>query len=221
MRALCFSRSISSSAIFGDRGGRGVARGGLAAVVPGAQHRAEHHVHLAAGQFVHLLGVQQELNELFVEFQRLAPRPAVERAEVVHAAVLVVDVEEPVVFRQDMRNFGRTLVKAFCRISCIVVYIGDGVEIAVIDLALGLDLLRKGRFGHTFLRRRGGAGAHDEQRQQRKGGADPLNQNCSVHLLCFFAHSQAAYSAARTVTAMMSSTLMEQEALRVSSAKTM
>ena len=52
----------------------------------------------------------------------------------------MVYVEKPVIFAQNTRNFGRTVVKLFCRISCIAIYEGDGIKIAEVALALRLGL---------------------------------------------------------------------------------
>ena len=107
--------------------------------MPQAQHRAEHHVHFAVRELVHLPGAEQEIDKPLVDLHRLAARVFVERAEIDKAAVLVINVKKLVVFLQNMRNFGRTLIKAFCRISCVVIYIGDRVEVGIIYLSLRLD----------------------------------------------------------------------------------
>ena len=155
----------------GDRSVLRVLPRRLPACVPEAQHRAQHHVHLSAGDVVHLLGAEQEVHELPVHGQRLSPRIFVEGAEIGHAAVLVIDVKELVVFQQDMRNFGRTVIKPLCRISCIVIYIGDGIEVGVIDLSFRFHALRARqfppqpppRFPHRRRRERAGSAAAERQ----------------------------------------------------------
>ena len=130
----------------------------LTAVMPGAEHSAHHHVHLPVGGFIQFLCHIQERYQLLIHRHRLSPRLLVDGAEVVDAGILMVDIEELVIFFQNMRNFGRTFLEPFCRISCIAVHIGDGIEIGKVGFTLRLDLCWfRGAARHQQEGKHGGA----------------------------------------------------------------
>ena len=132
--------------------------GGLPAVMPKAEHRAHHHVHLPVGGFIQVPGHIQKRDQLFIHRQRFSPRLLIDGAEVVDAGILMVDIEELVIFFQNMRNFGRTFLEPFCRISCIAVHIGDGIEIGKVGFTLRLDLCWfRGAARHQQEGKHGGA----------------------------------------------------------------
>ena len=164
----------------------GILRRSLPAFVPKLQDRTQHHVHFAVGKGVHLLRAEQEVHEATVHGKGLSPRRLVQGAEGRHAAVFVVDVKELVVFQQDMRNFGRTVVKPFCRISCIVIYIGDGIEVGVIGLPFRFHALRRGSFLRSRLRALRTAGAENGQSKQQQKGNKLSESPQSIHPLWFF-----------------------------------
>ena len=72
----------------------------LPVVVPDAQHRAEGHVHLAAGGFVHLFGFHQQVHNAVIHRHRALGRAVVQIIQVGHALVVVVDIVQLVVFGQ-------------------------------------------------------------------------------------------------------------------------
>ena len=172
--------------LFRDRGVLRVLPRRLPACMPEAQDRAQHHVHFAVGKLVHLLCAKQKVHELPVHGQRLASRVFIQGAEIGHAAVLVIDVKELVVFQQDMRNFGRTVIKPLCRISCIVIYIGDGIEVGVIDLSFRFHALRRGSFLRSCLPAFRAAGTERGQDQQQQKGKKLSESPQCIHPLWFF-----------------------------------
>ena len=77
-------------------GGRVVACG-RAAIVPETENGAHHHVHLAAGLFIQLLGIAEEGDELFVHGDRLPACQLVDGTQIVDAGILMVYVQELVI----------------------------------------------------------------------------------------------------------------------------
>ena len=134
--------------------------------MPQVQHRAQHHIHLPAGQITQLPAIEQKVDELSVYLQGLSPGVPVQRAEIVLPGILVINIEQLMVFFQYMRNFGRTVRKLFCRISCIAIDKRDGVKESEIGLAL--------RF-HALLRLAPAAAQDGCEAQGAAEGDDPLN----------------------------------------------
>ena len=77
-----------------------------AAIVPGAKHRAHHHIHFAAGDVVNLPGIQHKLNQFLIYRHRITARQAVDGAQIIDTGVFMVDIKELVVFLQNAGNPG-------------------------------------------------------------------------------------------------------------------
>ena len=145
---------------------RRIGGGLLPAIMPQMQHRAQHHVHLSPGQLVKLAAVEQKLHQFRGDLQRFSPGVSVERAQVVLPGIFMVDVKELMVFFQNMRNFGRTVRKLFCRISCVAIDKRDGIKESEIGLSHRLT---------AFLRTAPAAAESGCEAQGAAEGDDPLN----------------------------------------------
>ena len=80
-------------------GGRVVACG-RAAIMPDTENSAHHHVHLAAGLGVQLLGIAEKEDELFIHGDRLPACQPVYRTQIVDSGIFMIYIKELVILFQ-------------------------------------------------------------------------------------------------------------------------
>ena len=110
--------------------------------MPQTQDSTEHHIHLAVGQFLHCFGILEKIDQLFIYSESLSTGIFIEGAKVIHAGIFMINIKEPVIFFQQKRCFGRTVIKPFCRIARIIIDVGDCIEIGEINLPFRLNYFR-------------------------------------------------------------------------------
>ena len=111
----------------GQLGAVRVVEARLPVVVPDAQHRAEGHVHLAAGGLVHFLGFHQQVHDPVIHLHRALGGAVVQVVQVGHALVVVVNVVQLVVFGQILMQ-GVHLLVPFLLAGGVADHGGHGVE---------------------------------------------------------------------------------------------
>ena len=124
--------------------------------MPQAQHRPHHHIHPAASFGIHFLGVKQKINQLLIHLQGLSPCLTIDRTQVDHVLVFVVDIKKLMIVFQHSGGLGGMGFKGFRRVPRVTVHIRDGIKIGKVGLSLRLDLgvlLRTGRQGQCQQQR--------------------------------------------------------------------
>ena len=109
-------------------------------LMPQGKDGSHCYVHLAACEFTEPLREKKHLYQPRIHLHRVLSGVEIDRAQIVHAIVLVVDVHHPVVVAQDVLHNYAVRLERNNVVTCIAADHGHGVEVGIQDTGLGLDL---------------------------------------------------------------------------------